>query len=329
MKILIVHPSSIPVFLYGGIERVIWSLGKELVRLGHEVTYLVNRSSRCDFARVIGIDKRKRIVDQIPDDVDLVHFHFTPPDLCDVKKPYVITVHGNRRQMKPFDRNSIFVSKNHASRFGSECFVHNGLDWEEYTRPDFSLKRTYYHFLGDASWKVKNLRGAIEIVKKTKSQTLVVIGGYRLNFRMGFRLTLTRRAKFLGFLGGKVKDRVLNGSKGLIFPVIWHEPFGLAIIESLYFGCPVFGTPYGSLPELVNEDVGFLSRSKSELAAAIEQCRFDPVKCHQYAASQFNARRMALDYLEKYKAVMDGQCLNPESPRLRSLEDAGLLPLTE
>ena len=39
----------------------------------------------------------------------------------------------------------------------------------------------------------------------------------------------------------------------------WHEPFGIALIEALYFGCPVFGTPYGSLPEIVEEGVqGFL-----------------------------------------------------------------------
>ncbi|MGQ9603104.1 MAG: glycosyltransferase [bacterium] len=329
MRILIVHDSSIPALTYGGIERVIWSLGKELVRLGHEVTYLVMQNSRCDFARVIPFDRHKRIVDQIPDEIDVIHFHFPPPDLCEVRKPYLVTIHGNCSHTRPFDRNSVFVSRNHASRFGSECYVYNGLDWEEYTKPDFSLVRTYYHFLGDASWKVKNLKGAIEIIKKTRSQTLKVMGGHRLNFRMGFRLTITRRVSFLGFLGGEAKDRVLNGSKGLIYPVVWHEPFGLAIIESLYFGCPVFGTPYGSLPELVTEDIGFLSRSKSELAAAIEEFRFDPLKCHKYAVTRFNARRMTLDYLEKYKMVIDGEYLNPVNPRLRSLEDARLLALTE
>ena len=35
------------------------------------------------------------------------------------------------------------------------------------------------------------------------------------------------------------KGEILNSSKGLVFPVLWHEPFGLAIIESLYYGCPV------------------------------------------------------------------------------------------
>lgn len=329
MRILIAHDALIPARLYGGIERVIWSLGRELVKLGHDVTYLVRPNSRCDFARIVPIDKRRRIVDQIPEAIDIVHFHFTPPDLCDLKKPYVITMHGNCSHTRPFDRNTIFLSRNHASRFGSDCFVYNGLDWDEYIRPDLSMSRTYFHFLGDAAWKVKNLKGAIEIIKKTRSETLMVIGGNRLNFRMGFRLTLTRRVRFLGFLGGEAKDRVLNGSKGLIFPVIWNEPFGLAIIESLYFGCPVFGTPYGSLSEIVIDGVGFLSSSKSQLARAIEELRFDPVRCHKYAVEEFNARRMALDYLRKYQAVLDGESLNSENPRLQSISDAGLLPLED
>ncbi|MEF9931013.1 MAG: glycosyltransferase, partial [Bacteroidales bacterium] len=52
-------------------------------------------------------------------------------------------------------------------------------------------------------------------------------------------------------IGGEQKLNILKESKGLIFPVIWNEPFGLAITESLYCGAPVFGTPYGSLPELI------------------------------------------------------------------------------
>ena len=53
------------------------------------------------------------------------------------------------------------------------------------------------------------------------------------------------------------KKVIIEQSKGLIFPVTWHEPFGLAITESFYFGAPVGGTPYGALPELVSPEVGF------------------------------------------------------------------------
>ena len=67
-------------------------------------------------------------------------------------------------------------------------------------------------------------------------------------------------------VGGNKKNRLLQHSKGLIFPVKWDEPFGLAITESLYCGCPVFGTPYGSLPELVPSDVGFLAEDMNDIA---------------------------------------------------------------
>lgn len=39
MHILFVNQAPIPVFAYGGTERVIWDLGKSLVKLGHRVSY--------------------------------------------------------------------------------------------------------------------------------------------------------------------------------------------------------------------------------------------------------------------------------------------------
>ena len=41
MHVLLVNTTPIPVYAYGGTERVIWDLGKSLVKLGHKVSYLV------------------------------------------------------------------------------------------------------------------------------------------------------------------------------------------------------------------------------------------------------------------------------------------------
>ena len=161
MKILIVNQGVIPVTLYGGTERVIWYLGKELAKLGHKVTYLVNEGSFCDFGSVIYIDYSKDILDQIPADVDFIHFQFTPKNIEDVKKPYIITVHDNYVNPEGFDLNTVFVSKNHAARFSSDSYVHNGLDWDDYTKPNMHSKRKHFHFLGKATWRVKNIKGAI------------------------------------------------------------------------------------------------------------------------------------------------------------------------
>ena len=269
MRILIVHNSQIPVNLYGGIERVIWGLGKELVRLGHNLTFLVRKGSFCNFASVIPIDVNKQIIDQIPKDFDVVHFNFLPDNIETLEIPYIITMHGNTNLQESLNPNTVFISKNHAQRYNAECFVYNGLDWDEYIKPDFNITRSYFHFLGKAAWRVKNVQGAIDVINQTRNEKLKVIGGVRFNFNMGVRLTFSPRIHFHGMLGGEKKCNLINGSKGLVFPVKWHEPFGLAIIESLYYGCPVFGTPYGSLPELIASDFGYLSNKKKELVEAI------------------------------------------------------------
>jgi glycosyltransferase involved in cell wall biosynthesis len=111
------------------------------------------------------------------------------------------------------------------------------------------------------------------------------------------------------------KAGVLARSRGLIFPVTWHEPFGLAVVESLYYGSPVFGTPYGALPELVPPPLGVLSASSEELAEGVRRWQsFDPEACHDHAREQFGARRMARDYLDLYRRVVGSETLNPDLP---------------
>jgi len=315
MKILLVHQTKIPVFSYGGTERVVWDLAKGLIALGHDVTFLVPEGSTCDFARVIGIDASRPVLEQIPaSGFDIVHFQSNTemePDF-----PYLVTEHGNSKRAYPFPLNTVFISKNHADRYGAKEFVYNGMDWSSYGKVDWSMPRKHHHFLGKGSWPVKNLKGAIQVARQA-GVALAVLGGTRLNLSRTFRFTPWRAIHFYGMVGGDLKFRLLNESQGMIFPVRWNEPFGLAVIESLYFGNPVFSTPYGALPELVQPEFGHLSNSMSELAQAVQGMKFDARACHQWAVSQFNHLEMAKGYLEKYQRVLDGERMNATQPVLK------------
>jgi glycosyltransferase involved in cell wall biosynthesis len=234
----------------------------------------------------------------------------------DFDLPYIMTEHGNVTSA-PTTRylNTVFISKDHASRHNSDQYVYNGLDWDSYGPVDFNLRRPHYHFLGKAASREKNVVGAIEVARAANVR-LAVLGGSRLNFKRGFRFTPWPSISFHGMVGGNVKSRLLNMSRGHIFPIRWTEPFGLAIIESFYFGCPMFGTPYGSLPELVVDDVGFLSASQSELARAVADNSFDPRRCNDYARSNFSAMKMARGYLAKYEIILNGGKLHASPPFL-------------
>ena len=255
MRILIYLDNLIPARTYGGTERVMWYLGKELARMGHTVYFLCHPGSTCDFATVIPHDPRLPFDGQVPTGVDVIHFNNCT--MGRLEKPYIVTHHGNFLQ-GDLDRNSVFVSADHARRHGSASFVYNGLDWSDYGDPGLRSERRYYHFLGKAAWRIKNVQGAIDTVKALPGERLLVLGGYRLNLKMGLRLTLTPKARFAGMVGGERKNELLRHSKGLIFPVRWDEPFGLAITESLYFGAPVFVVRFltATTPEVAERTQG-------------------------------------------------------------------------
>jgi glycosyltransferase involved in cell wall biosynthesis len=314
MNILLSIPDSkLPVQNYGGTQRVVWYLAKELHEMGHRVTLLAAPGSECSFADVVCYKQGVPIIEQIPQGTDIIHCqNFVEESVADF--PHVVTMHGNTLGVK-LDRNTVFVSRNHAERHGSESYVYNGMDWDDYGPVDLTAQRSYFHFLGKAAWKVKNVKGAISVVKAMPGAHLNVLGGYRLNIKMGWRFTLSPKISFYGMVGGERKSSLLNGSKGLIFPVTWDEPFGLAITESLYFGAPVFGTPYGALPELVNKEVGFLTDKQGEMVEHIMNgYHYSPKTCHEYAVDNFNSRLMAERYVQKYEQVLNGNALNSRCP---------------
>jgi glycosyltransferase involved in cell wall biosynthesis len=262
----------------------------------------------------------------IPAGIEVVHLNHHVNEIPNI--PYIQTMHGNLNHAMDLDENTVFVSKNHAARFGSDCYVHNGIDPADYGTPILNTDavKNYFHFLGDAAWRVKNVKGAIQIAKMAH-QKLRVIGGVRFNFNQGIRLTFDTHVRFDGMQGGAEKNEIIKYSKGLLFPVRWHEPFGLALIESLYFGCPVFGTPYGSLPEIITPEVGYLTTTASGLADAVARVNdFNRKRCHEYVMDNFTHIQMSASYVRLYEKVLNGEKLNPKAPIIQSIQSDKFLP---
>jgi glycosyltransferase involved in cell wall biosynthesis len=345
MNILIVCDSKMPVSPYDDKGRQAWWLGSALSEAGHTVTFLLREEVACSFAKILTMQDKKPISGQIPENTDIVHFHQEPK--TDPGIPYLITLHENSMSPRTFDRNTVFLSHSHAQLHGGSVFVYPGMDFSAYTPPDFSAKRIWFHFLGSAAGKGRNIRGAIDVVKKAGGR-LHVVGGTRVNFRQGFRIPLSPSARFHGLLSPDGRDSILNSSKGLIIPLLWQEPFSLSVVESLYYGCPVFGTPYGALPEQLGRkpqlrqgafpasgsieayysEYGSLSVKKAELIDAVRASGdFDQRQCYEYAVSRFSSRRMAEDYVKLYEQILTGLPLHKEAPATKGIED-NLLPLS-
>jgi len=326
MNILIEDKSAIiPVKKYGGTERVIWGLGKELAKMGHTVSFLVKEGSTCDFGTVINYDHSKELKEQIPENIDVVHLFNTVDDTNG--KPRLFTTEGNPFPKQVLDINTVFVSKNHANRYGSNTFVYNGIDWSEYPKPTLNETRADLHFLAKASWKVKNLVGAIKIAIKS-GHKLNIMGGERwkyANLKRGVFQVLHPKAIFHGMVENKKKMEIARHSKALLFPVKWHEPFGIAITESLYAGCAVFGSKNGSLNELITPDIGATSNNSEELIESIKTFDYNPRRCHEHAVKYYNSKVMAEAYLKLYNKVISGETLNDKVPKY--IDETNKVPL--
>lgn len=332
MNITLVCTSPLPVSAYDDKARMIWWLGKHLAAMGHRITVLVRKNTSCDFARVVVLNDKTALESQIPSDTDLVHFNDTAPD--DLEIPHLITWHEPAQESQTFKPNTVFLSHAHAHACGGQVFVYPGVDFSEYAIPDLESKRMWFHFLGNASKAGRNVRGAIDLAERISAR-LHVIGGTRVNFRQGLRIPLSQSARFHGALSPDGRDTLLNGSKGMIFPVQWQEPFSYAVVESLFFGCPVFGTPHGALPEQLGKKVskkhltshgvvdaffseyGCLTEKKEELLEALKNADdYDRAKCHEFALHHFSAARMAHDYFKLYEKVLHGIPLHDKAPEV-------------
>ena len=303
MHIALLVNARIPVLGYGGTERVVTWLGRALLEQGHKVSLIASPGSSMPGATVIEVGHRALqahdfdIAPFLSPGVDVVHSHrqlwVAPP------VPMLWTLHGNPPPGTLLPDNTIFVSANHAKRYGHTAFVHNGLDLAEYRFRD--TKGDYELFLGRLH-SVKGYRWAIEAARRA-GRRLILAGGWRPSFRRGI--------SFVGSVQGERKAELLAGARCLWMPALWDEPFGLTLIEALASGTPVIGTRRGSLPEIVSPEVGFLGDTVDELVEYAGRIgEISPAACRAHVERHFTHHSMAASYLELYKAA--GQ---PTSPR--------------
>jgi len=295
----------IPPPLYGGTERIIYWLGKALVELGHRVTLIANPHSAIPGAELRPVapdEKNQRAwLKLVPPTTDIVHLWDT--DTPNSEKPFLVTVEGNGRPSQRFHRNTVFVSHKHAANHGSRHFVHNGLDADEYTCSE--KREDYAVFLAKARWPVKNLKGAIQVARGAGLE-LRVLGSRNWPFDLQKLLPAFRGVRYYGMIGGEEKRDMLARARCLIFPVRWHEPFGIALIEALVGGAYVVGTPYGSLPEIVTPETGVLDTNIDALTAATKSPdRFRPAICREHVLrGGFTHLDMARKYLGYYEQIL-------------------------
>lgn len=98
------------------------------------------------------------------------------------------------------------------------------------------------------------------------------------------------RIASLGVVDRSILLAEMRGARALVFPSIWREPFGLAIIEAFASGTPVIGAALGAPAELISDGVTGLLFAPGDPASLADRVRWASSHPAEMAAMGRRAR---------------------------------------
>jgi len=352
MRIAQIAPlfEAVPPKLYGGTERVVYSLTEELVALGHDVTLFASGDSITSATLAPMREQALRLDPTVKDwiasymrmmelvyrrahEFDVLHFHtdYFPLSLFSRQHtPFLTTLHGRLDLPEFKEVYETFPDAPFVSISDHQRRPIPGLNWVRTVlhgmpanlltpRP---VEQRYFAFLGRISPEKgadKAIRIAAAAGVKLKMAAKVDSADQRYwDEEIAPLIAASPHVEFIGEINDAQKPDFLSGAHALLFPIDWPEPFGLVMIESMACGTPVIAFNRGSVPEVIDHGLtGFIVPDEPAAIAAIGSLdRLDRKAVRARFEQRFTARRMAEDYLDVYEELIVGR-----QPLLRAVGD--------
>jgi glycosyltransferase involved in cell wall biosynthesis len=341
MRIAQVAPlwERIPPPAYGGTELIVSLLTDELVRRGHEVTLFATHDSTTLAHLIPGCEEGLRLQDiSLPEyavyeqmqlskafsqakEFDVIHSHMDYAALPYAKfcqTPVVHTLHGIFtplvEQIFAQHRVQNFISisqsqRRHDLELNYIATVYNAIATDTYEYYPTPSEPSYLAFLGRMS-KEKGPHLAIDIAKRT-GLPLKMAGKIDFDNRKFFEQEVAPhidgdQITFLGEVDHGTKNELMGRAIATLFPIIWQEPFGLVMAESMACGTPVIAMRMGSAPEVIVEGkTGFLCDEVDDCIAAVAKVAdLNRQDCRRHVEAQFSPQHMVDGYEAVYRQVM-------------------------
>jgi glycosyltransferase involved in cell wall biosynthesis len=328
---------AVPPLGYGGTERIVAELVRELHRRGHEVTTFASGDSRIPGLHVATVPLALRpagfggdpapYLRQVADlilahqaDFDLIHMHIDPLN-ADVahraRVPVVATFHG--RLDTPW-AGAAFVDPppGMVAISRDQARTHPGVGWNVIyhgitieSPPLPAMPGDDLCFVGRIAPE-KGLLDAIEVARLTGRRLLVAAKAATRPIDREYEDAVIRPAlgradvTLLGELSVADRDRLVTSSRASVVPSAWPEPFGLVVIEALACGTPVLARRAGAIPEILRDGIdGFIGDDAQQLAFFDRRLDgLDRAAIRASAVERFSATRMVDDYERLYRRLI-------------------------
>ncbi|HSU51317.1 MAG TPA: glycosyltransferase family 4 protein [Segetibacter sp.] len=347
MKIAQVAPlsESVPPKFYGGTERVVHYLTEELVKEGHKVTLFASGDS-CTTATLIATVKKALRLNPLSEDTlaphivqiedvierqhqfDIIHFHTDYlhfPFSQNSSVAHLTTLHGKlsipelQSVYNKFNQPVVSISDSQRKPLPQANFVgtvYHGLP--ENLHKKGNGDGGYVAFLGRISPE-KGIDKAIEwaIAANVPLKIAAKVDKVdQLYFKTEIEPLFNHPLiEYIGEINESQKTEFLGKAQALLFPINWSEPFGMVMIEAMSCGAPIIAHGKGSVPEIIEEGKnGFIVTSTKEAVATIQRLKeVDRNVVREIFEQRFTAERMAKDYVEIYKKLVESKSIDKHS----------------
>lgn len=344
MRILISVDPEIPVppKFYGGIERIVFLLVKELRSRGHIVGLITNRDSTVLADRIFFW--RGRHSQHAPDTVrntftlwkaacdfrpQLIHsfsrmvyllpsLPFRIPIIMSYQRhPTFLSVYLSAKifgSTLTFTGVSEYITELGRKAGGRWYTIHNCVDTGQYIFRATVTKDAPLVFLSRIE-RIKGVHTAIQIARLTGKR--LIIAGNHSNTEEDARYWKeeilpclgTGTIEYVGEVNDEQKNNLLGQAAALVVPIEWDEPFGIVFIEALACGTPVISSPRGALPEIVRHGIeGYLIKDVEEGCRAVRALpRIDRRRCRQRVEESFSVESIVTRYEKLYLHLHEGR----------------------
>ena len=326
---------SVPPTRYGGTELFIAHLAEGLERRGIEAVVYCNGESTVNAERqsrypraewplstetsgmLKELDHVSWSIEHAAKTCDVIHINSAPAISYSryVSAPFVCTLHHpheaalTRMYEKYPQIHYVAISEHQASVHPtlSVTTIHHGIDMTKYRLQ--TKKEDYLCFLGRIA-PIKGVHIAIDVAKRA-GIPLKIAGEIQPIFREYFDTMLKPHidGSFIEYVGEadlEMKNQLLGGSRGLLFPIQWSEPFGLVMLEAMACGTPVFALPGGSVPEIVQPGTsGAISSTAQGMADAVRGTTYAPQVVRAWVEQRFSVKIMVQRYIELYEEILN------------------------
>lgn len=326
----------VPPSQYGGIERIIDMLVRGLVERGHEVTLFahpdsasvghhvpwkgMSSASKSDSLKNAALLMRHVMMDQF----DIVHSfsriaYMTailplriPKLMTYQRKISLRTVEmGFRLSRGTLEFSAISDwMMSEAKYTGRWHMVPNGVPLSTYTFQNKVADNAPLVFLG----RIEAIKGphlAIEVAMRT-GIPLVIAGNIPNEHQQWFEQKIAphidgKLIHYIGPVDDKEKNRLLGQARAFLMPILWEEPFGIVMAESMACGTPVVGFRRGAVTEVVEDGVtGFVRDTMEELIECVGKLSsIDRAACRERVERYYSDDKVTDAYLSVYRLMLE------------------------